>query len=828
MSETEMTAQIGENAVLAGHIDRLSEMLRVQGWAWRPHEPECRVEIEFLINEQPAGRVIAGNYRQDVRDAGYGDGHYGFAWPLALAQLERAETIVITARDAQTGASLPHRLSFASAELSQRLAAFAAASEGEAKQLAALRAAARLAPENPWHAQALAEALSAAGRRAEAAQALRDLLQDHPQFWHAQVALGHLARAEGERAQANAWFEQAAAIAPAEPAPRLALIELWREEGRLEDARGLATQLLAAHPDHLPLLLNLAYIEAEAQRPDAAAQWFSAALALSPDDPALLAALAQQESRLGRQEDSQAHLLRALELDPGHVAAVSQLAAQALAAGEAEQAMALYRAAAARHPDETAFRFGLLDALAWQGRTEEALSGLEAIELEQGLSPELQSWRITLLRRTGQMEAALRVARAATLADPAAFWLAVERFHTELRAGSDAMLQKSLFGIPAVTPGEQAIRRRCVGALAESLWQMDSALAHYQAAAGINAEDIALQEALARVKLMRFDLAGARAHVRRQFALMAPERRLRHESLNISQSLLGQMIEEYALDAELAEALAGVQAMPAPARLEPLAALVCANPDHTAPAASLLLALRQAELLAFLPAPGGAPPIPRVINAFWHDAVLPADVETMLQSWRDGNPAYRWRRFDFAQARDYLAAAFPGPVLQAFLRVREIPQKVDIFRLALLVAEGGIFVAADDRCLQPVDTVLPPGASLVLAQEHFACIATHFVAAAPGHPVLQAALRAVVAAINRGDNEFPWLLSGPGLLTRALAQHLAARGVAAGLPPGLLVLDKRELGRVAAAECFAAYKAERLRPRQGLAAARTAQAPGAS
>ncbi len=149
----------------------------------------------------------------------------------------------------------------------------------------------------------------------------------------------------------------------------------------------------------------------------------------------------------------------------------------------------------------------MLDTLAWQGRIQEALAGLQAVELEHGITPQLQSWRITLLRRTGLMDEALHAARAATATAPHQFWLWVERFQTELLAGTDAMLQKCLFDIPATT-GERAIRRRCVGALAESLWQMDSALEHYEAAAALYPNDITLQEALARVKLMRFDLRG--------------------------------------------------------------------------------------------------------------------------------------------------------------------------------------------------------------------------------------------------------------------------------------------------------------------------------
>ncbi len=103
-------------------------------------------------------------------------------------------------------------------------------------------------------------------------------------------------------------------------------------------------------------------------------------------------------------------------------------------------------------------------------------------------------------------------------------------------------------------------------------------------------------------------------------------------------------------------------------------------------------------------------------------------------------------------------------------------------------------------------------------QEEFGCAGNHFIAATPGHPVLKTTLEAVVEAVNRGDNEIPWLLSGPGAVTRALAQHLAMRDITAGLPPGLALLDKTELGRAVAGGCFATYKLPRPRLKPARAA----------
>ena len=38
------------------------------------------------------------------------------------------------------------------------------------------------------------------------------------------------------------------------------------------------------------------------------------------------------------------------------------------------------------------------------------------------------------------------------------------------------------------------------------------------------------------------------------------------------------------------------------------------------------------------------------------------------------------------------------------------------------------------------------------------------------------ALDLATAAMNRGDNDIPWLATGPGLITRAFAQVLAEQG----------------------------------------------------
>jgi len=364
-----------------------------------------------------------------------------------------------------------------------------------------------------------------------------------------------------------------------------------------------------------------------------------------------------------------------------------------------------------------------------------------------------------------------------------------------------------LAAAPAGSAAEQASLHRCHGFAAERLWQLERAASHYQEAAAVLPEDAGIQHDLLRVQVLTLDVAGARAALRRFCRLLAPATRLQNKSLNVSQTHFGQIIDEYRLD-EAAPKAADLLRLRAPReRVQRLRRLAQRHPDSTAAAVSLLVALRQAGTLARR-APGpDAPPIPKVIAQFWDSGDPPPDVERLMRTWPDQNPDYQTALFDDAGARDFLAERLPPEVLRAYAHVREPAQQADIFRLAWLVTEGGVYADADDRCLAPLGTLIPPDADLVLFQEELGTLANDFIAARPGHPALLAALDLAVAAINRGDSDVVWLSTGPALITRAFAQWLPDwESGEPALPDGTVVLDRHELFQAVAPGCMTGYK----------------------
>ena len=72
--------------LIRGHFDRVAEGI-AYGWAFDPSHPEQRLEIGIYHRDQVIAQGTADQFRQDLLDAGIGDGAHAFEVPIALAQL---------------------------------------------------------------------------------------------------------------------------------------------------------------------------------------------------------------------------------------------------------------------------------------------------------------------------------------------------------------------------------------------------------------------------------------------------------------------------------------------------------------------------------------------------------------------------------------------------------------------------------------------------------------------------------------------------------------------------------------------------------------------
>lgn len=200
--------------------------------------------------------------------------------------------------------------------------------------------------------------------------------------------------------------------------------------------------------------------------------------------------------------------------------------------------------------------------------------------------------------------------------------------------------------------------------------------------------------------------------------------------------------------------------------------------------------------------------IPRRIVRYWHDpSDLPEDVRACLESW-DGlaNEGFEFRMFDDASAAAYIASVYGERECHAFTRCSHPAMRCDYLRMCFILAEGGLYVDADDVLLgdgwrylfrdgklkmQPLgyDIVaagMMPASDIwrsdLSSGNRVFYVNNDPIASPAGHPVLRSAL---VRATEKllGDDPFPEIQSttGPGNLTAALVAH-ARHLQLAGLP----------------------------------------------
>ncbi len=650
----------------------------------------------------------------------------------------------------------------------------------------------------------LCETLVACGDLAEAEAALGWLPAAALDDAAVRLRLGHLARLRQDRRAAIDHLRAAFALDPRQIEARCWLVTECREQG-LFDA---AAQLIATTPEDqsatLHLMLEQGRVARASGAPDAARAAFAAACAAHPRSADAWTNLAVSQLALADPAAPQS-LARALDIDPAHLEAGLHLANWQLAGGEAAAARALCRNLRRGHGHALAVWLTESRVAEAEGGPDAGLSCLDEAPAALQQHQDLLARRIEIELRAGRV-AAVR-ARLLQAGPPSPLhpesWCGLVQ--ATLQVGwpdrAQALLETPPQGSPAIAARGLFLR----GQLAEAQWAPDLALRCYREAVGIDPTAAPIHQDIARVAMVTLDIAAARAAMGSYIRMTAGERRIRGEQCKVSQTHIGQILEEYVLDPEMVSALARLAGLPAPQRVAALRALARERPDSTPCASTLMLALRQAGALAGTPA-GTEAAIPRTIFQFWAQGTPDDDVQALMASWRAHHPDHRYVLFDDARAQHWLGRFTGAAALLAFRRARSPAQKGDLLRLALLTVHGGFYADADDMCLGPLDRVVAPGCGFLAYQEDYLTLGNNLLGAAPGHPVLRRALGQAVAAINEGHNETLWLSTGPGLLTRSFAQVFAEGDRPVSWMDGITILDRHVLADICAMHCSLRYK----------------------
>ena len=196
--------------------------------------------------------------------------------------------------------------------------------------------------------------------------------------------------------------------------------------------------------------------------------------------------------------------------------------------------------------------------------------------------------------------------------------------------------------------------------------------------------------------------------------------------------------------------------------------------------------------------------IPRTLVRYWHDPDgVPEDVRDCMRSWdRLRDEGFVVRTFDDVSATEYIARRYARREVEAFRRCRHPAMRSDYLRMCFILADGGVYVDADDvlvgrgldgllsdRSLKLQPLCYDLGANAMAssgdvwkkdlpAGDRVFYVNNDPMVAPAAHPVMARALaRATARLLSDASRLEIQATTGPGNLTAALAAH--ARGLEA-------------------------------------------------
>lgn len=668
----------------------------------------------------------------------------------------------------------------------------------------ALRDAVQAHPTELWPRMALTDALLGLGLAAEAEENCRAVLGQDPTNLQALVNLAACRRMVGDQPGGAAVLQQAIVAHPQNPWPSLIAAELAADAGQFDHAAAVLTRLLAHSPTTLDAWEALGRVHRRASRLPESLDAFARAAALDAGRLQPWLERATILRQLGRLDEADAALHQVLTIDPTQDAALLARSELCELQGRVEAALDLARRAAALAPGRVENLVAVSRCLALQGRTEEAEAVLEPLA---GL-PDIAQWRAELAGRAGEWARARAMLEQALAAHPRHPTLPASRARAALRAGEAASLVP-----PTHVPAAE--RARFLLLQGESAgFDLVAARANYRAARQVDPASADAAEGDARTALLSLDVPGTRAALAALARLRAAERAALGLVPRPSQTQIGQLLDEFIVDAACLAALREAVALPPVPSAARLRAIAAEYPDLTGPAVLLLVAMRRAGYLR--DRAEQADGIPRIVGQSWEGGALPAELAKLQASWQA--PGWRHVCLDVAAALSFLERHHPPALRRAFLMAEAPAQRADLLRLAWLAVEGGIWADIDDRCLAGPEALIK-GAGLLLWQDPFGTLGNNLIGAPPGHGLISAALETATQAVLRGDADMMWLSTGPGLLTRAFAKWLPTepKEWPAALE-NVRIPDAHELGAKVAVCCPAAYKVQtrvRMQPAGG-------------
>jgi len=149
------------------------------------------------------------------------------------------------------------------------------------------------------------------------------------------------------------------------------------------------------------------------------------------------------------------------------------------------------------------------------------------------------------------------------------------------------------------------------------------------------------------------------------------------------------------------------------------------------------------------------------IVQFWHSDTIPVEVQQLIATWVSQNPEHEHHLFNSDSAKNFMLSYFGSDLALAFDQITLPAMRCDVFRVAYLLINGGLYVDAGFTCFQPIKDWQIDEHRMTLMRKWHGGVCNGLICAPAGHPWLQELWQRIELVLrNRQDGDI-WSLTGP-------------------------------------------------------------------
>ncbi|KAF0569364.1 hypothetical protein FQV37_2845 [Psychrobacter nivimaris] len=163
--------------------------------------------------------------------------------------------------------------------------------------------------------------------------------------------------------------------------------------------------------------------------------------------------------------------------------------------------------------------------------------------------------------------------------------------------------------------------------------------------------------------------------------------------------------------------------------------------------------------------------IPKNIVQYWSDRNISENLKKLSSSWVEVYPDYNYKLYNRESAIDFLTENYNREVVNAFEVLKVPAMQSDLFRIAYLLANGGMYMDISQKAHKPLNEIIFKINKLIVFSRDSGSIINGMILTPKDNSLLRVIFENILGNISRRDDYRAYHVTGPANFNKVLSNE---------------------------------------------------------